>query len=343
MTIVRAARLTLRPLIAADIADPRILAWHTDPEGYELMSEQPRRDADAREALITWQASWEREGIGYWIAERDGIPVGIGGVRPLEHEGRRYLNLYYRLDPTVRGAGLATEIASAATAYALEFHSDLPVIARVAPSNEPSLRTVERAGMVGLGPFQAPRDPVDQPANLLFESPMIRTGVGDCYDALVDLWCRVNAAGGAVGWEGESPRAEVVAALDGHLAAEGSTLVRLHAPTVQTWDDPTAYGELLAFGIVQRGTWFSTRHRATLYRVMTDPAHRGHNLGRLLMAGLHRVAREQGVEICEIGYRGGTGLERFYWQLGYVETGRVVGGLRFSWGDEDDVAMAHRL
>lgn len=343
MTTVRTAHLTLRPLTPADVADERILRWHTDPEGYALMAEDARTADDARESLEVWQAGWERDGVGYWIAERDELAVGIGGVRVLEHQGRRYLNLYYRLDPSARGAGLATEIGSAAVAHATEWWPDLRVVSRVAPTNEPSLRTIERAGMVALGPYRMPHDPTEAADNLLFESPVVRTGLEGSRDELIDLWCRVNADGGAVGWEGPSPRAEVAAALDAHLDSPGCTLVRLHAPTPQTWDDPQAYGELLGFGFVQRATWFSTRHRGTLYRVMTHPGRRGRNLGRLLMAALHRVAREQGIEICEIGYRGGTGLERFYRQFGYVETGRLPGGLRFSWGAEDDVSMARWL
>lgn len=340
--IVPTRRLMLRPMTAADTTDEQVLRWHTDAEGYALMAEEPRSPAQARASLEAWQSAWQRDGIGYWIAERDGLAVGIGGVRVLEHQGRRYLNLYYRLDPAARGTGLGREIASAATAYALEWRSEAGVLARVAASNTPSLHTIERAGMIGLGPFRRPHDPPGED-NLLFASPVIRTGLERSREDLVDLWCRVNAEGGAVGWEGESPRADVAAALEAHLAADGATLVRLHAPTAQTWGDPAAYGELLGFGIVQRGTWVSVRHRATLYRVMTDPARRGRNLGRLLMAALHRVAREQGVEICEINYRGGTGLERFYQPLGYAETGRLIGGLRFSWGDEDDVAMACSL
>lgn len=343
MSTIHTAHLTLRPITDADVTDERIIGWHTDPAGYELMSEAPRTRDDAVEALQTWREAWDADGISYWIAEHEGTPVGIGGVRAMNYQSHPHLNLYYRLDPQSWRRGFGSEIACAATAYAQEFYTAGPVITRIAPANEPSLRIAERAGMEDLGPFRMPQDPEHLPDNLLFESPTARLGIGEAYDEVLDLWCRVNAAGGAVGWEGDAPRDEVARVLDGHLAAAGSTLVRLHAPTHDTWDDPDAVGDLLGFGFVQRGTWFSTEHRATLLRVMTDPADRGRNYGRILMGALHGTARRDGAEICEISYRGGTGLERFYQQFGYVETGRLAGGLRFSWGEEDDVAMARSL
>lgn len=343
MNTVRTKHLTLRPIADADVKNERILKWHTDAEGYELMAEQPRTRDEAVEAMQEWREAWQRDGICYWIAEHDGQPVGIGGLRTMKYQSHGHLNLYYRLDPSVRGRGFGTEIARAATEYALEWLPQLPVTSRIAPGNIPSLRTAERAGMVDLGPFRMPHDPEEEPDNILFESPTVRLGIDDAYDEVLDLWCRVNRDGGSVGWEGAAPREEVAAVLDGHLAADGSTLVRLHAPTNDTWNDASTYGPLLGFGFVQRATWFSTKHRATMLRVMTDPQLRGRNLGRLLMGSLHAVARRDGVEISEISYRGGTGLEKFYDALGYVETGRVPGGLRFSWGDVDDVAMARRL
>lgn len=343
MTTLHLPDLTLRPITAADADDPRVIGWHTDPEGYQLMAEQPDSPDAARENVLTWADSWKRDGISYWVAERDGEPVGLGGVRRLEHDGRAYLNLYYRLAPAVRGAGLATRIASAATVLAAEKYHDLPVVARISPRNEPSLKTAQRAGMMPVGTFRSPHDPTDEPDSELWQSPVVALGVGGSYDDLLDLWCRVNASGGAVGWQGAAPREEVAAVLDGHLAADACTLVRMHAPTARTWDDPTDLGRLLGFGFVQRGTWFSKTHRATLLRVMTDPDLRRRNLGHVLMGALHGVAREQGIEICEVHYRGGTGLEGFYASLGYVETGRVAGGLRFVDGDVDDVSMARRL
>ncbi|WP_245616929.1 GNAT family N-acetyltransferase [Knoellia subterranea] len=77
---------------------------------------------------------------------------------------------------------------------------------------------------------------------------------------------------------------------------------------------------------------------------MTDPELRGRNLGRLLMAGVHRVAREAGVEILTLDVRSGTGTTAFYEACGYRETGRVLGAIRVAPGDErDSISMARRL
>lgn len=331
-----------------DALDPRILRWHTDPRGYELMYERPYRDtATATARLRSWAARWGSVGVGYWIAERDGLPVGIGGVDPLQHEGRDHLNLYYRLDPSARGQGFAREIATAATAYAAEWWPDRSVVARIAPTNGPSLKVARAAGLVDLGPRRAPQDPGDLPAPRFLRSPFARVGpvhAGDsAYDELLDLWCRVNDSGGAVGFEPRAPREAVAEALDRHLTDPHTTLVRLHAPTTRGQDDPPATGPLLGFGFVVLASHFAMRHRCSLMRVMTDPDQRGVNLGRLLMSALHARARKHGRELVQIDYRGGTGLGAFYERCGYVETGRMPGGLRFSFGDRDDVAMTRRL
>lgn len=48
---VRTKSLVLRPITEADTADPRILKWHTDSEGYELMTESPRTPDEALESM----------------------------------------------------------------------------------------------------------------------------------------------------------------------------------------------------------------------------------------------------------------------------------------------------
>ncbi|UIJ35387.1 GNAT family N-acetyltransferase [Allobranchiibius sp. GilTou73] len=345
---VTTARLTLRPMSEDDACDQRVLTWHTDPRGYELMYEQPYPDAATASArLRSWADRWSSVGVGYWIAERDGVPVGIGGIDPLTFEGRDHLNLYYRLDPSARGQGLAREIAAAGTAYAAEWWPDRPVLARIAPTNAPSVKVARAAGLLDVGARRAPQDPKDQPAPRLLRSPLARVGpvtAGDpAYDELLDLWCRVNDSGGAVGFEAHAPREAVADALERHLADAGTTLVRLHAPTSLGREDSSPTGQLLGFGFVVRPTHHAVRHRCSLMRVMTDPKQRGANLGRLLMGTLHAHARSQGCELVQIDYRGGTGLGAFYQRCGYVETGRVPGGLRFSFGDRDDVAMTRRL
>ncbi len=62
------------------------------------------------------------------------------------------------------------------------------------------------------------------------------------------------------------------------------------------------------------------------------------------MAAMHRVAREQGVEVAVLDVRSGLGTTRFYEGCGYVEVGRVPGVIRVAPGDDrDSVVMARRL
>ena len=103
-------------------------------------------------------------------------------------------------------------------------------------------------------------------------------------------------------------------------------------------------GALVALGWWVAGPNPLLAHRRTAYRVMSHPERRGRNLGRLLMAAMHRVAREDGVEVVELGVRGGTGADAFYARLGYREVGRLPGGIRVAPGEHrDDIWMARRL
>ena len=101
--------------------------------------------------------------------------------------------------------------------------------------------------------------------------------------------------------------------------------------------------------VVGAGFWVADRnpmlgHTRTAYRIMTHPDLRGRNHGRLLMAAMHRVAREQNVEVAVLDVRSGLGTTRFYEGCGYVEVGRVPGVIRVAPGDDrDSVVMARRL
>jgi [ribosomal protein S5]-alanine N-acetyltransferase len=90
---------------------------------------------------------WERNGFGYWVVEFEGVLVGIAGIRPVDFNGHRCWNLYYRFSPTVWGKGLAAEAAREALAAAHAQNAAMPIVARTRPTNEPAMRLAERVGM----------------------------------------------------------------------------------------------------------------------------------------------------------------------------------------------------
>lgn len=156
---------------------------------------------------------------------------------------------------------------------------------------------------------------------------------------MLTVWHAVVAAGGAVGFRQEARPEEIRPVLDRQLAAtaEGhAVLVTMRQPS----DD-----SLLGFGWWQLGRSPLFAHTARLSRLQVRPDAQGCNLGRILLAGMHRIARGlPGVELCELAYRSGIGVGRFYELAGYVEVGRRPGVIRATPGDDrDSVAMMRRV
>jgi hypothetical protein len=62
------------------------------------------------------------------------------------------------------------------------------------------------------------------------------------------------------------------------------------------------------------------------------------------MAGVHAIAREQGLEFLHLGAREGSGADEFYRRLGYEEVGRMPGAIRVAPGDDrDEILLVCRL
>ncbi|MCL4318937.1 MAG: GNAT family N-acetyltransferase [Firmicutes bacterium] len=96
--------------------------------------------------MDAWLNDWNTAGLGYWtVIERatDTI-IGFGGIKRMVWWDREVLNLYYRFDPSVWGPGIAQEMASTAINMATSCWPQWPVIARVGPTNTPSMKLAER-------------------------------------------------------------------------------------------------------------------------------------------------------------------------------------------------------
>jgi RimJ/RimL family protein N-acetyltransferase len=341
---------TERLVVRAPRTDDRDL-WvrlHRDPSLYRHApwALAPSDDA-AGEHFDEVRAHWDEHGFGYHVVELRGAdagaePIGVGGLRT---ERGDELNLYYRFRGAAQGEGYAREAARVWVAAGVE-HLDGTVTAVAKEHNVASVRTALTAGLGRAGTRHADGDPVGDAPSVLLRAPRIEvhgdSGFGASLRAdVLDLWCRVTASGGAVGFRQEDSRAEHADALDAH-----EQQMRQGRATAVLVRDPDAPGDpaVAAVGWWVRDPAALLAHRRTAYRVMTDPDKRGRNLGRILMAAMHRAARGEGVEIATLTVRGGLGLEGFYERCGYREVGRIEGGIRVAPGDDrDDILMARRL
>jgi GNAT superfamily N-acetyltransferase len=153
---------------------------------------------------------------------------------------------------------------------------------------------------------------------------------------LLALWTDVTNAGGAVGFVPPVTEDDIAPTLDDLVrrVREGRALLAL-----LTVDDRAA-----GFAVLLRAASPLRRHWATVLRVQVHPSLQGQGLGRVLMAGVHDVARADGLEFLHLGARDGTGVDAFYRRLGYREGGRMPAAIRVAAGDDrDEILLVCRL
>jgi GNAT superfamily N-acetyltransferase len=148
---------------------------------------------------------------------------------------------------------------------------------------------------------------------------------------LLATWIAVTNAGGSVGFTAPADRGEVAAALD--AALERVAAGRDALGVVRRGDASVGMGLLVDTGSAIQ------RHWRTLLRVMVRPELQGTGGGRLLVEGLHQMARDLGLEQLQLTVRGGERLESFYERFGYVVVGRHPGAVRVTRGDDRDEVM----
>jgi GNAT superfamily N-acetyltransferase len=153
---------------------------------------------------------------------------------------------------------------------------------------------------------------------------------------LLTVWTDVTNAGGAVGFVPPVTEDDIAPTLDDLVrrVREGRALLALL----------TVDGRTAGFAVLLRAASPLRRHWATVLRVQVHPSLQGAGLGRVLMDGVHEVARTDGLEFLHLGARDGTGVEGFYRRLGYVEVGRMPGAVRVAPGDDrDEILLVCRL
>lgn len=127
-----------------------ILSIEGDPATNQYRPAGPMKDLDeAQESLNRWRNNWLNYGYGYWVVvlPTTSDVIGIGGIGKDRWKGMDVLNLYYRFSPKAWGHGYATELARVAVKMAKDYIPNLSVIARIRPSNKPSIRVAERIGL----------------------------------------------------------------------------------------------------------------------------------------------------------------------------------------------------
>lgn len=153
---------------------------------------------------------------------------------------------------------------------------------------------------------------------------------------LLRCWTDVTNAGGAVGFVPPVTQDDVVPLLDKLLEGVRSGRDVLALLTVD--------GATAGFASVVGSLSPLRAHWGTVLRVQVHPSLQGQGLGKVLMDGVHRIARDRRWEFLHLTARDGTGVDAFYRGLGYAEVGRLPGAIRVAPGDDrDEIVMACRL
>lgn len=153
---------------------------------------------------------------------------------------------------------------------------------------------------------------------------------------LLTCWTDVSNAGGAVGFAPPVTEDDIAPVLEDTIDGIECGRDVLALLTVD--------GEVAGFAVLVGSSGPLRRHWATVVRVQVHPSRQGTGLGRVLMRGVHDIARSRGWEFLYLTVRGGTGTESFYAGLGYQEIGRLPDAIRVAPGDDrEEILLVHRL
>jgi [ribosomal protein S5]-alanine N-acetyltransferase len=140
------ARLWLRRPTPADI--DLIHTVHSDARACVYNpADMLTTGAEAEDLYYRWDEHWQHYGLGYWIVHGNRRGLGFCGVKVMTLNDRGVLNLFYRLDPSAWGHGVATEAATSVVEWVDTHRLDDPLVARVRPTNAASQRVAVHAGL----------------------------------------------------------------------------------------------------------------------------------------------------------------------------------------------------
>jgi len=147
MTVLRTARLVLRPFEAADV-EPYV-AIRAKREVGRFLPAPPKGDraAWAKDLFDMFAREWRERGHGPWAA------TDAASGRLLGHMGLRYLSdfgeteLLYAFDVDAWGKGLATEGAAASLRFGFETVGLARIMAIAIPENAASRKVMTKLGL----------------------------------------------------------------------------------------------------------------------------------------------------------------------------------------------------
>jgi ribosomal-protein-alanine N-acetyltransferase len=147
MTVLRTARLVLRPFEAADLAP--YIAIRAKREVGRFLPAVPKGDREnwGKGLFALFDAAWRERGYGPWAATdaASGRLLGHLGLRHLPEFGET--ELLYALDVDAWGQGLATEGAAAALRFGFETVGLARIMAIAIPENAASRKVMTKLGL----------------------------------------------------------------------------------------------------------------------------------------------------------------------------------------------------
>ena len=137
-------RLNATRLAREDLAD--LAALHLDEEVSRFLGGV--RTPEVTSAYIdTNMRHWDEHGLGLWtLRSADGAFMGRAGLRYVDLEGVRELEIAYALAKPAWGQGIATEIAQVLVDI-WEARDDPSLVGIVVKGNRPSENVLQKAGL----------------------------------------------------------------------------------------------------------------------------------------------------------------------------------------------------
>jgi len=105
-------------------------------------------------------------------------------------------------------------------------------------------------------------------------------------------------------------------------------------------------GEVVGTAILIRNPHVLRSHRAEVAGLVVKYELWGKGIARRLVDACKNLAVEMGIEILEVGCRGGEPAEVIYKRLGFIEYSRLPDGLKEPWDDQkvfDEVYQYQRI